>query len=353
MSSAVFKKASSQAVELRVGLRATRRCFTTRQDRIEGARRGMQRWVDEFIVQENLCPFAETSSYQIQVFPQDHFSVKTLSFFRRCVLNTGANIDNTPRLNTFVVFPFLPEFHNTDQDSVTSGSIHFGTEMFLRFYAAAVQECDGLALTPEMEINKIHQDHPKREQQVICMPFHPNLPEWKIHQAETDGESPSAAEVSEEIFYTACAPFPAIHLLRREDMLSAQMDYSQMIPNTSGGKRVSVSQSIMDDNRIKLPKIGMSVLEERFQDYKSELPPKDEEEEDAEEEFDDISTPTKLPRSSVIQVLEQPSPERLKELENQGIKVEVMQVAESKLTETAKPISFGKKLKKGKKGKKR
>lgn len=74
----------------------------------------MKKWIQSYIIDHELCPFAKKSDYRIEIWPHDCVDdmngVET--FIRNEIEKLLKVSDSKKRPNTFIIFPFVQEFQN-------------------------------------------------------------------------------------------------------------------------------------------------------------------------------------------------------------------------------------------------
>jgi hypothetical protein len=83
----------------------------------------MMRWINEYIIDHKICPFAKKSSYEVHVWPFDNLEganarlqhCNIMEFFHERVRSLSAKQkEGVVRPNEFVCFPYISEFEDYD-----------------------------------------------------------------------------------------------------------------------------------------------------------------------------------------------------------------------------------------------
>jgi len=264
--------------------------YDKKKDAISAVRRGMERWVQEFIVAQKICPFAATSAYDFHIYVGKEVTADMFDFFFKAkVMETGRDRKEPYRYNSFLVFPFIQDFNMDDGSSTTKGG-----DNFMEFFHVAIEHCEGYVATLKMDVQI-----PSSQHKVIAVPFHPLLPKRNLKLFEQNPFMPKPDYVTEERLYTSAAPLPTVHLLRNEDLTAVRDDEDK------------ISASIIERNHDTMRRIGLTRLREMMEDYESEI--------------DKTKSPSDaIENDSVIQVLEPLSSEEMAKLQKRGISVEVI-----------------------------
>jgi len=218
----------------------------------EGVQRGMRRWVDEFVVSHNICPFAAKSEYAFRIFEGNRVDQGALSFFVQHVLKTGEKKPSAARYSSFLVFPYVDVFLRADDE----GGHQRGDMEFMGFYQEAIDSCENYAGTPNMTFT---------DQQVTVMPFHPDFPKQQHKMQQLDPSMFGGEEMmrSEARLHTTCAPFPTFHILRDSDLHDVR---------SIGESDISRSvHSLLKRNDGTTKRLGLSKLQQMMADYRGEL----------------------------------------------------------------------------------
>ncbi|KAA8490765.1 hypothetical protein FVE85_4396 [Porphyridium purpureum] len=188
----------------------------------EGVLTGTMKWVREWIVARNVCPFAKESDYRVIVSDRTDMGTRTkmeLMKLARGLMEPNMSSPSPHPPNLLVVYPYVPMFINQ-----------------YRFYEFYLLQSDICAV--HIETWPWMYDSESRRKKLQIFWFHPE-PYY------------SPAKQGYQVMHSM-APFPTLHLMRRVDLDHARGLDGLTAEEKEKEKKNSISSNIIDHNHWKI-----------------------------------------------------------------------------------------------------
>lgn len=193
---------------------------------------GTKKWIQDWVIDQNMCPFAAKSSYEVVAHCEDTLDVDCVYATLECaVLNfykkARKDLEGQRYKNLFITFPnvfssenSLEEFEELTNFLIAKDELFglFGRDPFCSPYELLLSDSDAF---------------------FVVQTFHPENYATRIHK------------------YSMRSPWPTLHLIFSDDLKAAW------------GPNDKVSRRIIEDNGRMLARFSDTELDEKLESYRN------------------------------------------------------------------------------------